>query len=495
MSDLFLNQRPIVEQISDDVRIPNRFESLLAQFGQGVRPLVSPIDDDLRAYNRLRDRARIQGGGLLCFLLGPSGIGKTTSAYSAAVNLPDTFAPMVSVPPDIDFREAAAWTAVNTPMPSGAKATIVLFDGREASDDEVGVGQFLAALNQFLRRRSDVIFCWPTTDPSWHRTLRETAMRIGGANFCPPESDYPVKGPSKREWGGILERMLLQFQKTYDDVGMAGDVVAGFAAQSSTIGDFLTKASIAVADRVSARQVTGRLPTLLFVITSSGDVTGEANRIRRAGKQILAPEPLLAHSPRSEAGKWWTERNKHPNTHLGYVISLFNATLITMSASAVVHACVLHGAADLKKAAFDKKAQPNSGSALQAVKASEFYKFLSGASVSEFTTGQRGRANPNTLAAYAAIQAMSAKRHKAINQAICALTRSYATGMRCEADSAFEIAQGIDLFTDTIVEVGERSFHTEFHHLSESQCRAARMSSYIMGKLRGYAIHHQLIPR
>lgn len=45
----------------------------------------------------------------------------------------------------------------------------------------------------------------------------------------------------------------------------------------------------------------------------------------------------------------------------------------------------------------------------QAVKASEFYKFLSDAFVSEFITGQTGRANPKTLAAYAEIQSMSAK--------------------------------------------------------------------------------------
>ena len=164
-------------------------------------------------------------------------------------------------------------------------------------------------------------------------------------------------------------------------------------------------------------------------------------------------------------------------------------------ASAVVHACVLAGEDDLRHAALLAKAQPNSGSALQAVKASEFYRFLSGAAVTEFTTGQKGRAQPTTLEAFSAIQSLSAKRHKSINQAICSLTKNYVQGFVCETDGGFEVAQGSDLLTDAVINVGNRAFHTEFHHLSKAQCKAASISSYIMAKLRGYAIYHQIIPR
>jgi hypothetical protein len=375
------------------------------------------------------------------------------------------------------------------------KTSIILFDGREASDDTVGLGQFLASLNQFLRKRPDVLVCWPTTDNEWHRTIRNKATQIGGENFCPTESDYEVRGPDKSDWPKILERMLLQFMKTFEDVGMGAQLIDDFANSSKTVGDFLTKASVAISDRVAKKQKLNKLPHLLFVITSSGDVVGEANRIRRAGKQILAPEPLLAHSPRSEAGKWWAERNKDPNHHLGYIISLFNATLITVSASAVVHACVLHGEDDLKNVALNEKAQPNSGSALQAVKASELYRFLSDSAVTEFTSGKKGRVQDTTIAAYAAIQALSAKRHKAINQAICALVRNHVPNLVCDPLFDFEVAHGGNLITDAMLAVDTRHYSTEFHHLSSKQCKAASMSSYIMDKLRNYAIHHQIIPR
>jgi hypothetical protein len=407
--------------------------------------------------------------------------------------MPDAFTPLVTVPQHVELRDAAAWLRANVPAPVTGKSKLILFDGREASDDDVGVRQFLSALNLFLRTRADLLFCWPTTDASWHQKLHKIAENIGGENFSPAEAQYEVKGPGVQDWSTVLERLLLQYTKTLEDVGMSKHLVDEFSSKSRTVGDFLTKISSAISERVTRQQEIKGLPELLFVITSSGDVAGEANRIRRAGKQVLAPEPLLAYSPRSEAGKWWTERSKDPNHHLGYVISLFNANLITMSASAVVHACVLCGADDLKKAA--KSVQANSGSASQAVKASEFYRFLSGAAVTEFTTGRKGRAKDQTVAAYTTIQALSAKRHKAINQAICALTKQYVEDFDCHESKGFEVASGGDLFTDAVIANGNRQYHTEFHHLSEAQCKAANMSSYIMGKLRTYAIYHQLVPR
>jgi hypothetical protein len=236
------------------------------------------------------------------------------------------------------LRDVAGWVLANTPLAMPGKSRIVLFDGREASDDDVGVRQFLAALNQFLRRRPDVLFCWPTTDNAWHRKLRSIAENIGGANFCPSETDHTVVGPSRSQWPTMLERPLLQYQKTLDDVGMSPQLVVDFGHRSQTAGDFLTQASMAVSDRIANRQKDRNLPQLLFVITSSGDVTGEANRIRRAGKQVLAAEPLLGYSPRSEAGKWWTERNKDLITTSA---TSFRCSMPTSSRCQQVQSCTL----------------------------------------------------------------------------------------------------------------------------------------------------------
>jgi hypothetical protein len=481
--------------VADPVKIPNRFESLQSEFGSEFRPLIIPVKEDLKALLNFRERARVKNGGLLCFLLGPSGVGKTTSVYSAASNDPDSFAPVIVVPHEVQIRDCITWITSHTPKAQSGRATLILFDGREASDDYIGTRQFLSALNQFLRRRADILFCWPTTDMDWHKELRGIAENIGGANFCPPETDHYVRGPAINDWAAALDRLLLRFQKTLDDVGMSSDTVSGYVDKSKTIGDFLGRVSTALAERLSSKQEAKQLPHLLFVITSGGDVVGEANRIRRAGKQVLAAEPLLGHSPRSEAGKWWAQRNTNHQHHLGYVISLFNANLVTMTPSSIVHACMLYGEDDLRHAAHVAGAQTNKGSASQALRASELFRYLNGDNVPEFTSGKKGKAQDTTLEAYGAIQSLSSKRHKAINKAICTFAAETLTTMSFDPTEHLEVASGQDIYTDAILNIERRKYSAEFHHLSSAQCRAASMASYIMDKLRGYATHHQLIPR
>lgn len=250
-----------------------------------------------------------------------------------------------------------------------------------------------------------------------------------------------------------------------------------------------------MADRITKTREIKRLPQLVFVVTSSGDVVGEANRIRRAGTQMLAPEPLLGHSPRSEAGKWWHERNKSASTHLGYVISLFDARLVTMSASAVVYACMHHDDSVLQAAAVDEGARPDKGNAQRVISVSEFYRFLEGEQIPEFTSGRKGSVGESTMKGYAAIQGMSAKRHKLINQTLCRGVREYLPDLAFDDEKDFEVAHGGDLITDAQIKYRTMAYSLEFHHLSEAQCGAANMSSYIMDKLRTYAWYHQIVPR
>ena len=479
---------------SQTLKIPNRFESLQEVFGQDIRPLIVPIKEDLALLNALRDRAKVQNGGLLTFILGATGIGKTTTVHSAAVHMPEDFSPVLKVPAEVTLRDAVGWLTHNLPAPSATKTVLVLFDGREISDDDVGLRQLLSSLNQLLRQRSDILFCWPTTDAEWHKKVRSIAEIVGGSNFAPQESDCRISGPPSGEWPTVLNRLLLQFGKTHEDLGIAADLIGDFCAKSTTVGDFLTRVGQMVADRVTKTREIKQLPQVLFVITSSGDVVGECNRIRRAGTQALSPEPLLGHSPRSEAGKWWVERNKDPNHHLGYMISLFDARLVTMTASAVVYSCMHAGDESLQRAATDQGSRPDKGNAKRTVEVSEFYRFLKGEQIPEFTTGKKGGIQESTEKAYAVIQGLSSKRHKAINQALCKLTQEFLSGLSFE-DEDFEVAHGGNIITDAVVQFGDRSFSLEFHHLSQGQCAAASMASYIMDKLRNYAWHHQLIPR
>jgi hypothetical protein len=83
---------------------------------------------------------------LLAFLLGTSGIGKTTAVYSSSVHMSSRFSEVFLIPPEIELRDVSSWLKDNLPKPNN-KILLILFDGREATDDEVGLRQFLSSLN------------------------------------------------------------------------------------------------------------------------------------------------------------------------------------------------------------------------------------------------------------------------------------------------------------------------------------------------------------
>ena len=142
------------------IKIPNRFESILESpyfQAKSLPSLILPVSDDLESFNRLRRRADLQQGGLLVFLLGPSGIGKTTAVYSSSFHMAKYFYEVFPVPADIELRDVFSWVKTNLPD-AGEKTRLVLFDGREITDDLVGVRQFLSSLNQLLRKRKDILF-------------------------------------------------------------------------------------------------------------------------------------------------------------------------------------------------------------------------------------------------------------------------------------------------------------------------------------------------
>lgn len=83
------------------------------------------------------------------------------ATYPAATFGAEAYEAVLLVPHDVPLREVPRWLDENLPGPS-AKARLVLFDGREVTDDAVGLKQLIVSLNQMLRRRPDVIFVPPT---------------------------------------------------------------------------------------------------------------------------------------------------------------------------------------------------------------------------------------------------------------------------------------------------------------------------------------------
>lgn len=476
------------------LRIPTRFEMVLTSSKFDPTPLIIGVESDLQSLERLRRTMETQGGGALGFIYGESGAGKTTSVYSLASLIPDKYEPVFLVPATVPLRELGDWLTTNLPVAT-SKALPVLIDNREVTDDKVGLRQLMSTLNAISRGRQDAMMLWPTTDPDWRTELRSVARNVGGRSLVPDDVDIEVKGPDSSEWNQVLDRLLVQLDQTTDDLALSDETIRAAADRAQTVGGFLENVRDQIAARLDGVQAAKSLPQLIFIVTSGTAVVGEANRLRRALKLNLKADEMLAYSPRSGAGKYWKARLSDPNHHLAYITTLFNARLVTMGPSAVTHAVLEKGDAFLKSAATEAGAVKNGGNAERTFRSTDLYKFLTASTEFELTSSSKGGLSPQMKAAYAAIQSMSSKRHKAINEAICAYTQQQVPAFRADL-GRFEVDLGkANAFADAVIPSDGVEYHLEFHHLSEKQCTASSIASYIMDKLQAYALHYNLIPR
>ena len=111
------------------IYIPNRFESVLGSPYFKAISLIFPVKEDLRAFDLLGQKAELQQGGLLVFLLGTTGIGKTTAVYSSSVHMSSLFSEVFLIPPEIELRNVSSWLKDHIPK-SIDKKLLILFDGR-----------------------------------------------------------------------------------------------------------------------------------------------------------------------------------------------------------------------------------------------------------------------------------------------------------------------------------------------------------------------------
>lgn len=471
------------------IRIPTRFE----QFVGDPTPLIIGVDEDLAAYEKLRRSAETQQGGVLGILSAASGTGKTTSVYATAALLADRYGPVAAVPSTVPMTEIPAWIAANCP-PSG-KVTPVLIDHREKIDDEIALGQVMSGINGLARSRADLLFLWPTTDLGWRDQLIASARKVGGKTLLPTAGEIKIAGPSSAQWPVILERVLIQLDHSMQDLALSQATIDDFADRAEDVGSFLELVRDVVVEQVDELRLDRALPRVLFVVTSDSTVVGEANRLRRAGTLDLKSEELVSYSLRSDAGKYWKARQETPKHHLAYMLSLFQARLVTMTPSAVAYAALHFGDADLQQAVLAAGLRRSTSNAATTFKTSDFYRYLTNSTSPELTSTTKGKTADTTLAAYEAVQARSAKHHKSINMAIAAQAETIVPEFLA-SKGTFEVDLGdANAFADAVVALAGENIHLEFHHLSPKHCKASNIARYIMEKMKGYSINYNLIPR
>lgn len=460
-------------------------------------PLIIPVNEDLARFRRASAFNKAQDAGSMAVICSPPGQGKTTSVYAAASLIHTHFNPVLSVPPlaSLPLRDIPKWLQDNLPVQS-AKATLVLIDGREKTDDEQGLNDVMSSVNNAVRGRPDLQFVWPTTDTNWRDRLVAAARKFGGQSFCPDQSVFAVKGPAKSQWLEAVELVMDQIGSNWDEFGINRQSAEVLLEQYSTLGDFLTAINSIRVDQEAIIESAAGLPEVVFVVSSHSKVVGDVARLRNPNTYKLRTDEIIHSARSSAAGKFWISRGAKQQGNLAWVSSLFQAKLVSLTPSTVAHAVGAFApeGSRLKTAIAPTgfRAQRSTGNI--AYRTTDLGRFLRGESVPEVLSKNKGKTSATAVAAYDAIQALSAKQHRYINEATLALAAD-SDGVFDYSQVQFEVPLGGDAVSDAIVPALGRRLHLEFHHLSGKHCSPNKISSYIMSKLAVYAIQYNLIER
>lgn len=477
--------------------LPVKFESILRSDTLKYNPLIVKVDADLRRFRDLVRFNTAQDAGSLAVICSPPGQGKTTAAYAATVLLKDRFLPVKSIPPSIalKLRDIPEWLSSHLPEKSN-RATIVLIDGRESTDDEQGLRDVMGALNNLVRGRRDLLFVWPTTDTKWRDRLVTTARSFGSESFCPENGVFSVAGPTKDQWIEAASLMMDQLGSNWDEFGVNEASATEMAKEHETLGDFFTAINrVRVDQETFAEDATG-LPEVVFVVSSHSPVVGHVARLRNPKTYRIRTDEVIQSARRQEVGKFWIARGATQMENLAWVSSLLSVKLLSLTPSTVAHACAVYAEphSRLRRAVTDSGFKGNRGAGSNAYAKTDLGRFLAGEPVPEVTNTNKGKTTPTTLAAYDAIQNLSSRQHLAINTAILNLAAS-ASGIFDISEVEFEKSLGGDAIVDAVVPTTDRRVHLEFHHLSGANCNPNKIATYMMKKLRVYATQYNLVSR
>jgi hypothetical protein len=191
------------------------------------------------------------------------------------------------------------------------------------------------------------------------------------------------------------------------------------------------------------------------------------------------------YTRRSRIAQWWAERNKDVKTSLPYIVSLFDAQLLSLSPSSVVHSILLAAPSGFPNLA--GKVTKNAGNARRIMMSTEFFKFSKGQEVDIKET--KPSTKTETLEAYALIQERSKDRHKIINQAILRLSEDVGCGfnnvlLEQSCGSASRVC------TDAIADLNGTKCNIEFFHKSSSESTENPIAIYVLEKLKEYAVSY-----
>ena len=470
--------------------LPTRYEPLMSTLGARAKMTFVQPEEDIVAIKRFLAAAESSSQGKVLFLSAPSGTGKSTFVHSLEVFLSDRIGAVVRLPPphELAVSEIPAFLAK---LPIQSKFTIVNFDGREAPYfNEPEYQTFLGALNGLLRTRRDLLVVWPVTDTTFSEKLIQLLERVGGKSAFGIAPQIQLNGISQDRFILVLNKLLQVANWSLEDAAISDSEVAALVDKTERIGVFLDELQSLIATRFDVGDMGIEFPTVLIAISSGESKIREVTRsIRRADSYYIEASRLLMYTKQSNVAEWWSNRSTNLRSALPHVIALFNAQLVSVSASTVVHAVLQHGDPDLKALVAGVRA--DRGNAKRVMESSELFKYLSGEALDNREYGSSVK--EETLQSFSKIQAQSDRKHRAINDAILKLAAESGAAM---PSLVLERSLVPGLQTDaTFKEAGKPTIALEFHHKATSESTNNKLAIYVLEKLKEYAINYGLASR
>jgi len=477
------------------VSVPTRYEGLIDTVGsQSLGQVLLESEPDLAAIKQCLVEVRGAGQGKILFLLGGTGVGKTTLAASTQIYLATHVSKVVTPPPDYELALAdlPAWLNTHVDAKDRARGVVVVnLDGRELPATDVKVRQAaMVNLNAYLRRTPNVLAVWPVVNRTFADELIRLLDEVGGRSAIARQEIHAVVGLPKERYLNALQLLLSVSGTRLEDAAVSLKEAEDLVGAATSIGDYMRSIHDLVVARYDIGELATRLPRISVVVTSNGDSSDACRMLRRGSKYLADPERLLQFSRANVADDWrkWGTRNaRHA---LPFIASLFEVKLLNLTGSMVVNACAFSTDRRLYDGVRAHYPNPVKTNAANTMKSSSLVRSLMG---EEDVGPAGGAASAGVTSAYAAMQVLSKTAHRAINEAVVTVLTDQLGMSLPELKFEYQPHDKEELRVDCWFVRDERPETLEFTHRQADELTPAGISSYVLGKVRDYARDYGLL--
>lgn len=343
-------------------------------------------------------------------------------------------------------------------------------------------------LNALLRAEEDLVVLWPAAQATFAEQLLPMLREVGGGSALGPEPLLRMRGLPQDRYFDALRLIVHTMGVDLADAAVTDDEVEEIIARSETIGDCLESVGNLVVKRYQLGELGLALPRLYIAVSSDVSTTDVCRQLCRGSHYWLDPDRTLRASGANVATDWRRLGAANAMHALPYIASLFEARLVSLSASAVVHACAQSTDSVLRDTVRAHVKRPISSNAQNAMASSALARALNG---EEDVAQSASKPSEPVLAAYRALQRLSRDRHRQLNEAVVAqLAKQVVVPL---GEPAYEYQPFADrgLRADAWVLRNDRPEALEFtYQLNLGEAKAA---SYVLGKLMDYARDYGLL--